>query len=162
MNPLGRHNDVQDNYWVEDVDAYNKGSLTVPTLRLVWIDESGYQALGGAVPNDPSEWHSFMRKEGKGKRTPDMIILTCMGFTKEIFDGDKGFEEMMSIAAGLEIKDMPGSRYSFMSLMNIPGSKSVKRSLSLYESEDALDVENTIDSSNTKTGVPVGGLLIGA
>ena len=162
MNPLDRHNDVQDNYWVEDVDAYNKGELTIPTLRLVWINESGYQALGGVAPEDPSDWHAFMRKTGAGKRTPDLILLTCMGFTKEILDEADGFEQIMSIAAGLEVKDMPGSRYSLMSLMNIPGEKKVQRSLSLYEDKHALDVENTIDSNHTKAGVPVGGLVIGA
>ena len=162
MNSLDRHNEVQDEYWEEDVEAYNNDSLSLPTLRLVWISEHDKQVRGGPAPADPADWRAFMRKQGAGKRPPDMVILTCMGFTKEIYDEAEGFEKLMSIAAGLEVKDMPGARYSLMSLMNLSGEARVKRSLSLYEDKHGLDIENTIDSANTKAGVPVSGLLIGA
>ena len=50
MKSLDRHNEVQDECWEEDVEAYNNDSLSLPTLRLVWISEHGKQVRGGPAP----------------------------------------------------------------------------------------------------------------
>ena len=55
MKSLDRHNEVQDEYWEEDVEAYNNDSLSLPTLRLVWISEHDKQVRGGPAPADPAD-----------------------------------------------------------------------------------------------------------